>query len=39
MAIAKELGEKNKKEGDAFLAENKTREGSSHSIAAFSTRS
>ena len=27
MAIAKELGEKNKKEGDAFLAENKTREG------------
>ena len=27
MAIAKELGENNKKEGDAFLAENKTREG------------
>jgi FKBP-type peptidyl-prolyl cis-trans isomerase FklB len=27
MAIAKEVGDKNKKEGDAFLAENKTKEG------------
>jgi FKBP-type peptidyl-prolyl cis-trans isomerase FklB len=27
MAAAKELGEKNKKEGEAFLAENKTKEG------------